>query len=348
MSKVNLAREVGVTPTAIAQYEKDGRPTQAVLASLCLVLGLPREFFGAGRPLTLLPASAAHFRSLRSTSATAREQALAYGELCLELVRLIGDYVELPPVLLPEIDVPNDIADCDIVDVARTVREMWGVGVGPVPSVIQLLEANGVIALRLPEGTDPRVDAFSTYAGARPLVFLSPNVEDRARGRFEAAHELGHLLLHPDTEPGSKIVENQAHAFAAEFLMPRDEIIDQLPSRIDWPRLHDLKRHWGVSLKALVYRARTLNVMSDASYRRANQLLSTWGLPEPGPLGRAESPTLLGMARDLMTASGIDFDSVLASGRIAIEVTEQVIRAASEGRPRLAIGIEGMTQGRVP
>ena len=78
--------------------------------------------------------------------------------------------------------------------------------------------------------------------------------------------------------------------------------------------------------------------MSDASYRRANQQLSMWGLPEPGPLGRAESPTLLGMARDLMIESGIDFDAVLASGRVATEVTEQVIQAASEDRPRLAIG----------
>ena len=83
-TKATLAREVGVTPTAIAQFEKNlSKPTQSVLARLCLQLGLPREFFGAGRPLALLPASGAHFRSLRSTSATSREQALAYGELCL-------------------------------------------------------------------------------------------------------------------------------------------------------------------------------------------------------------------------------------------------------------------------
>jgi Zn-dependent peptidase ImmA (M78 family)/transcriptional regulator with XRE-family HTH domain len=338
MSKATLAREIGVTPTAIAQYEKGGRPTQAVLASLCLALGLPREFFGAGRPVTLLPASAAHFRSLRSTSATAREQALAYGELCLELVSLISEYVDLPPVVLPDLDVPDVIEDSDIIKAVAAVKELWKVEPGPVSSVVQLLEANGVVAMRLPDETDPRVDAFSTYAGDRPLVFLSSSVEDRARGRFEAAHELGHLLLHPDTEPGSKLVENQAHAFAAEFLMPRDEIIDRLPRRIDWPVLHDLKRHWGVSLRALVYRSKTLGRLSDASYRRANQQLSMWGLPEPGSLGRAESPTLLGMARDLIVQSGINFDSVLASGRIATEVTEQVIQAATEDRPRLAIG----------
>jgi Zn-dependent peptidase ImmA (M78 family) len=199
-----------------------------------------------------------------------------------------------------------------------------------------LLEANGIVTLRLPQGTDPAVNAFSTNEGSRPLVFLSQGHDDKARSRFDAAHELGHLLLHPDTEPGSKVVENQAHAFAAEFLMPGDEIIDQLPRRIDWPAFHDLKKHWGVSLKALVFRAHTLGRLSDASYRRANQQLSIWGLPEPGPLGRAESPQLLGMAKELLTANGIDFDSVLAAGRIATEVTDRVIAAGTDGRPRLS------------
>lgn len=67
----------------------------------------------------------------------------------------------------------------------------------------------------------------------------------------------GTFCCTPTQGRGPKIVESQAHAFAAEFLMPRDENIDQLPRRIDWRRIHDLKRHWGVSLKALISRAKT-------------------------------------------------------------------------------------------
>lgn len=335
-TKATLAREVGVTPTAIAQFEKDlANPTQGVLAALCLQLGLPREFFGAGRPLTLLPASGAHFRSLRSTSATAREQALAYGELCLELVDLIGAYVDLPPVSLPDFELPEELSIDDIAEAARTTRDAWSLGNGPVPSVVQALEAHGVIVLRLPSDTDTAVDAFSTYSGRRPLVFLSPIKDDKARSRFDAAHELGHLVLHPDTEPGSKLVENQAHRFAAEFLMPRDEIIDDLPRRIDWSAFHELKRHWGVSLRALVFRAHALGRLSDASYKRANQQLSIWGIPEPGPLGPAESPQVLGMARQLISNSGYDFDDIVAAGRVAPEIAQVVIAAASADRPTL-------------
>ncbi len=335
-TKATLAREVGVTPTAIAQFEKNlSKPTQSVLARLCLQLGLPREFFGAGRPLALLPASGAHFRSLRSTSATSREQALAYGELCLELVDLIGAYVDLPPVSLPELELPEELTDEAIVEAARLTRSTWGIAPGPLPSVVQTLEAHGIIALRLPVETDAAVDAFSTYSGARPLVFLSPTKDDKARSRFDAAHELGHLVLHPDTEPGSKLVEQQAHQFAAEFLMPRDEIIEDLPRRINWPAFHELKRHWGVSLRALVYRAHSLGRLSEASYRRANQQLSAWGHPEPGPLGPAESPQVLGIARQLITDGGYDFEGIMAAGRIAPEVAEAVMDAASTVRPKL-------------
>lgn len=335
-TKAILAREVGVTPTAIAQFEKNtSNPTQGVLALICLQLGLPREFFGAGRPLTLLPASAAHFRSLRSTSAAAREQALAYGELCLELVDLIEAYVDLPPVALPDLELPEQLSDDDIDEAARLTRESWGIEHGPIPSVVQALEAHGIIALRLPSQTDPAVDAFSTYSGRRPLVFLSPTKNDKARSRFDGAHELGHLILHPDTEPGSRLVENQAHRFASEFLMPRGEIIDDLPRRIDWPTFHDLKRHWGVSLRALVFRAHTLGRLSDASYRRANQQLSIWGIPEPGPLGPGESPQVLGMARKVISDSGYAFDDVMAAGRVAPQIAEEVMKAASDNRPKL-------------
>ncbi|KQY58847.1 XRE family transcriptional regulator [Aeromicrobium sp. Root495] len=339
MTKTALANQVGVTPTAIAHYEKGGRPTQAMLAGLCLALGLPREFFGAGRPIDLLPASSAHFRSLRSTSAASREQALAFGELGLELVSLIDQHVDLPATNLPDITVPEQIEAHHIEQAVAELKLTWAIPAGPIGSVVQLLEANGIITMRLPEGTDPKVDAFSTYAGQRPLVLLSPRTGDKARGRFDAAHELGHLILHPDTEPGSKIVENQAHSFAAEFLMPREEIIDQLPRRIDWPHLHELKRHWGVSLRALVYRSKALGVLSDASYRRANQQLSQWGFPEPGPLGPPESPRLLGMVRDLMLDSGVDFEGILSSGRIVSDVADQIIAAATDPRPRIEIGL---------
>ncbi|HAM21661.1 MAG TPA: XRE family transcriptional regulator [Actinobacteria bacterium] len=336
-SKADLARDLKVTPSAIAQYERGAQPAPSLQAQICLKLGMPREFFGSGAPVEILPASGAHFRSLRATSSKAREQVLAYGELSLELVDLVADYVELPSVDLPQLELPAELTREVIEDAAAQVREHWRITAGPLPSVVQLLETHGIIVLRLPGSVDPRVDAFSTWARNRPLVFLNPRKDDKARSRFDGAHELAHLVLHPDTEPGSKLIEQEANVFASALLMPRDEIFDQLPRRINWPALHELKRHWGVSLRALIYRSHALGRISDASYRRANQQLAQWGLPEPGSLGPSESPQLLGRARDLLTENGFDFDSLLVAGRLAVEVINEVIAAGTADRPKLEL-----------
>lgn len=337
-TKVQLAEAVGVTSTAIAQYERGAnRPSQAVANELALFLGLPREFFGAGRPVAELPAAAAHFRSLRSTTVAAREQALAFGELTLSVVDLISGYVDLPSLNLPAIDVPTELSPDFIASAAQAARRHWGCPTGPLPSVVDLLEANGVVTVRLPEDVDPKVSAFSTFTRTRPLVLLAQSREDRARSRFDAAHELGHLLLHPDSEPGSKIVENQANAFASELLMPADQIRDELPRRIDWGAFHGLKQKWQVSLRALVYRSHSLGVMSEASYRRANQQLAMWGKSEPGDLGLAEAPRLLGLARQLMEENDIDFEGVLKRGGIVGDVVDQIVAAGSTQKPRLQL-----------
>lgn len=60
--------------------------------------------------------------------------------------------------------------------------------------------------------------------GHRAVVVLGTDKNDRARSRFDGAHELGHFVVHGDQIWGVKEVEHQAHAFAAAFLMPADDI----------------------------------------------------------------------------------------------------------------------------
>jgi Zn-dependent peptidase ImmA (M78 family) len=103
------------------------------------------------------------------------------------------------------------------------------------------------VVIRLPLGSTD-VDAFSLPFTHHPVVVLGTDKNDRARSRFDAAHELAHLVLHGEQIWGVKEVEKQTHTFAAAFLMPADEIAAQLPSTVDWARLFELKRHWHVSL----------------------------------------------------------------------------------------------------
>ncbi len=334
-----LAASTSVTATAITQYERgQARPTAPVLAELSLALGVPADFFRHGQPIQALSPNAAHFRSLRATPALARDQALAFAELALAVVEIIEQYVDLPPVDLPEFPVAPDAPASAVAEAARTTRTHFRMASGPISHVVRLLEAHGVLVLRLPDDcVDRRVDAFSTRATTRPIVLLSPMKDDKARSRFDAAHELGHLVMHPDVEPGSKIVESQANAFAAEFLMPGDQVRADLPQRVDWERLHAAKRRWGTSLRALVYRAHALGLLSEPAYRRANVRLAQEGNPEAGPLGPPESPTLVGSALKLLADHGTTVDQLAAAARLPLEQVHHVRRAGSDTRPRLEV-----------
>jgi len=174
-----------------------------------------------------------------------------------------------------------------------------------------------VLVLTLPD-LATALDAFSVSAHPRPLVLLNPAKDDYYRRRFDAAHELGHLVMHADAEPGNRVVEDQANRFAAEFLLPAGEIADLLPRTVRWTALGALKERWGVSLAALLYRARTLGILTETSYRNAMSTMSKrgWRRHEPGPRPPVEQPTLLTTAVELLTTAGIDRDHLAELARI--------------------------------
>ena len=126
--------------------------------------------------------------------------------------------------------------------------------------------------------------------------------------------------------------------------MPAEQIVDDLPRRVDWERLQVAKKKWGVSLKALAYRAHRLELWSDLSFRRANQYLATVGLPEPGSLGPPESPILLGQAATLLEQNGTSLDDLARAGGLPLERVVQVVAAGSEQRPRLTLTVNPLVR----
>ncbi|MFF4241439.1 helix-turn-helix domain-containing protein [Actinomadura geliboluensis] len=317
LRKNQLADAVGTTPKAIGRYEAGvQRPDEMTLKRLAIALGVPVAFFHGGRsPVSL---DGAHFRSLRSTSQIERDQALAYGRIATDVVAALEDLVDFPEVDLPEYPVsPDEIAGPGPIEAARLTRKALLEQAGPVPHVVRLLEKHGVIVLVLPRAAE-RVDAFSVGVHPRPMVFFNPAKGDYWRNRFDAAHELGHLVMHADAEPGEKVVEDQAHRFAAEFLMPEQDIAGELPGTADWERLGRLKATWGVSIAALLYRSRTLGIMQETAYRNAMSAMSSrgWRRHEPGPARALEQPTMLTRAIEIVGQAGTDRDRVAERARV--------------------------------
>lgn len=290
-SQADLARQLGLSPAAIGQFESGAtRPSQDSVDRMAAILGVPTRFMS-------LPVTDTHegfFRSLRRTSISHRRRARALAYIAHDVVVGAGPSA-FPTLSLPRIPVTSlQASRAELEQAAADVRADWNMPRGPVKDVVELLESHGILVIRLPLDTAD-VDAFSLPFQDRPAVILGSDKNDRARSRFDAAHELGHLVAHSDQVWGVKEVEQQAHAFAAGFLMPAEDIFERLPTTADWATLFDLKREWQVSLAALLMRARTLGRFSEAQYLTAIKALSArgWRRVEPVPLGRPEQPTKL-------------------------------------------------------
>ncbi|HMA47983.1 MAG TPA: XRE family transcriptional regulator [Frankiaceae bacterium] len=338
LTKKDLAERVGRTPAALTQYELgQTTPTGGVLESCARVLGVPVAFFARGRPLLRLDTSSAHFRSLRSTRAGERQRALADVELVWELAELLAGHVRFPAVDLPASpDRPDEARDPVVA--AREVRRRWGLPPGPVPHIVRLLESKGVVVACLGFSDSGRVDAFSCVTPTRPVVVLTADKGSVLRARFNAAHELGHLLLHREVIPGDVRHEREADAFAAELLMPAADIAPRLPRRVDLPALLRLQQQWGTSVSALLYRSRTLGVLGETSYKRAMIRVSQlgWRTHEPSADHPGERPALLARAFDLAATRGLTIGAVAARLQLHPSRVRQLL-ALADDRPHLSL-----------
>jgi Zn-dependent peptidase ImmA (M78 family)/DNA-binding XRE family transcriptional regulator len=294
-----LAVELDLTAAAVSQFESGvTSPSPETQMRLAEKLNVPVTFFA----LPMVETHEGFFRSLRRTSVADRRKARALAHLAYDVAASGNDgqsrSFEPPDLIRPGLTATKS----EIESLTESVRLQWGLPNGPVPSMIGLLESHGVIVIRSLLDTGD-VDAFSLPFPDYPVVVLSSDKGDRARSRFDAAHELGHLVLHGEQFWGLKEVEDQANWFAAAFLMPRSLIIDELPATADWPALFALKQKWQVSVAALLMRARSLGKMPESSYLGAVKMMSArgWRKREPAPLGRPEEPNLLG---EILAAEG--------------------------------------------
>ncbi|MGD8168562.1 XRE family transcriptional regulator [Herbiconiux sp. P16] len=328
LKKTQVAELVGMTPASVSAWENNStKPSSSTVARLSLVLEVEPQFF---LPISAeIAATVPHFRSLRSTTQTAQEQAAAYGRLVGDIGTLIEKSVEFPEKNLPVIPIDATQPSVDGPEnAARQARSFFGLPVGPVAHMVRLAERAGVLVVFSAPRT-ASIDAFSMEVDGRPIVVLNPEKDDYYRQRFDVAHELGHLIMHSDAEPGGKIAEDQAHRFAAEFLTPAEQIESFLPRTTTdrgWEKLAHLKEHWGVSMQALLFRSRALGVMSDVSYRNAMIRVSAngWRRAEPGAVVAVEMTSLIPRAVEVLEGAGVSAADIVRGPGLPLSVFETI------------------------
>lgn len=275
LTKVELARRLGVTSRTLTKYESGEAPASTVHL-LAAALDFPPEYFQRAEP-PLFSAPEVCFRAARRASAREREAAVAAGISGVEIDRWIS-----ARFALPQVDLPVFIGDSPRT-AARLLRDTWGLGTKPLPNLVQLCESRGVRVYSLPPFAD-EVDAYSIWRRDIPYVFLARR-KTPERIRFDLAHELGHLVLHGAISGEEVTLEREADSFASEFLMPAASIIEYLSQNASVDELLSVREQFKVSAMALAFAAHKAGRMSDWAYRQTCIELTQRGFRKGEPGG---------------------------------------------------------------
>lgn len=291
LTKAQLAKELGVTSRSLQNYETGASsPDLELLARIARLLKFPQQFFFIDEDMPEIKEHAVSFRKLSKMTDAMKACAFAAGAIAFKVNQWVEDRFSLPQADLP------DLSDLGPEEAAATLRRAWGLGNAPIPNMVHLLESKGIRVFSLAEETR-EVDAFCTWYEGKPFVFLN-TVKSAERSRFDAAHELGHLVRDIYTMQHGQAhgpeMERQADAFASAFLMPKESVAANQPPAYTIKYLMKLKHYWGVSLAALAYRFNSLGLVSEWNYRSLCIEIAKSGYRtnEPEPMERETSQLL--------------------------------------------------------
>lgn len=294
LTQIALSEMLGVSAQAVSQYEAgQSSPRPDVLARLTTVLNLPVAFFLDAVTDDEDNAPIFH-RSMSTTTASARTRANRRFVWLKRVTDYLGRFVEFPHAEFPHWEFPSNslnVSDDDVEEAANELRAFWRLGDGPISNVVYLLENRGAAVSRMRLDA-VKLDAFSQWRAVedRPYIVLNSEKESAVRSRWDAAHELAHMILHRAVPPGIlrrspefKAIENQAHRFAGAFLLPASSFPDDfIAPTLD--ALLAVKMKWKVSMAAALKRASDLQLMSQDQARRMWRAHSRKGYKRREPL----------------------------------------------------------------
>jgi len=284
LSMDSLVAKMGnsISKQAISKYENGlMSPDSKIVLSLADALSVKPDYFFSKSDLAL---EAINFRKKASLGKKEIESFKA--KVKDELER----YVELESFLPAEVSVslklPNKpIGSLDDVEAAALqIRELWHIGrEGPVAYVVDLLEEHGIKVLELcaPEG----FDGLSGRVESVPFIVLNKD-SPSDRKRLTALHEFAHLCLSFKPSLAENELEKLCHSFGGSFLLPRTVLIKELGAKrsdISFVELRNLKIQYGISMQAIMYRARQHGIVSEYAFESFSKAISAkgWRKHEP-------------------------------------------------------------------
>ncbi|MGO9242987.1 MAG: helix-turn-helix domain-containing protein [Bryobacteraceae bacterium] len=286
-----LAVPLGVTPAAVAQYEKNLQsPRPEVMGRIVDVLQLPLAFF---LRRVSRDEGVVYWRSLASSTKLAQTVVARRLGWVQDIASVLREHVDFAQLDLPDFDLPRDplgITEERIERLAALTRRAWGIGDGPIPNVTRILEERGIVVAR-DDLRAATLDALSKWCPAeiRAYCLVSSGRESAARSRLNLLHELGHLVLHRHLDRWHlqnkrlhSLIESQAFMFAGAFALPAEAFAGDVYS-LSLDSFVSLKSKWKFSVGMMLKRCETLSIGSAETLQRLWRNLSSrgWRLDEP-------------------------------------------------------------------
>lgn len=246
-----------ISKSAIGKYEQGKMlPDSKILIALANGLDVSTDYFF--RPLNYKLTNI-EFRKKsklpKNKQDQIKEKAIDYLERYLEIEDLLNKKVVFQNPLID-----NKIGDMqDIEKVAIELRKVWNIGNTPIVNILDLLEDNGFKIIEVEATND--FDGLSAWVENIPVIVLNKN-SDKLRKRFTALHEVAHLILKFSETDSEKL----CHSFAGAFLIPEHIIKNELGFKrhsLALPELIAIKETFGISVQALVMRAKAVKIVND-------------------------------------------------------------------------------------
>jgi len=144
--------------------------------------------------------------------------------------------------------------------------DLLKIGNDPIFNIYEMLEENNIKVFKTT--VDKSFSGMSTIIdGKVGVIVFNDSVEiPLVRKRFTLLHELGHLFM--DLEGiEEKLSERFCDAFAGAMLLPNEKVMEYFGGKrvkVYTNELNMIKKYFGISLSAIMYRAKSLDLISDS------------------------------------------------------------------------------------
>jgi Zn-dependent peptidase ImmA (M78 family)/DNA-binding XRE family transcriptional regulator len=354
MKQNELAEKMGRTPATISKWENGiygQAPDGNAIASLSDILGVEKAWFYKFMPRY---EGVAFFRSLKSELYLARDKISARLKFVYEIFYSLDQRVEFPDVDIPDLMRGRDYKTLrpeDIDVIADELRDYWMLGDDPIDDLMIVIENSGIIICE-DHVDSSKLDGVSQWIDQRPFMLLAKDKDGGVRRRFDAAHELGHIVMHQavkddDIASHLSLIEEQAMVFAGAFLLPASAFSsDVTDATLDV--LADIKPKWKVSIGAMIKRLGTLNLITNDHQRNLWKYYSyrKWRGNEPyDDRLEVERPTNIRTAIEMVALDGaVEIASLVADIGLSSEVVSDLsgvqkamLMIAPLAKPRLKL-----------